>query len=129
MNVKRHLIVSDSFVRKLPDEMSSDGAPKLPVVFRSERFDVMEEFAAGNVGMVFEILLALHKCRLDVLTHLELQRDGADNECAAKIRFPLLEDGAEVEKEDVVFTDGMVRRILGVGKERILAGANDSLVP
>src|ERR1700722_436085 len=129
MNVERHLIVSDPLVRKLPDEMTSDRSPPFPLVFRSELFDVMEEFAAGSVGMVFEILLAVRKCRLDVLAHLEFQRIGAENERPPKIHFPLLEDGTEIEKQNVVFTDGVVGRILGVRKERIRARANDALVP
>ena len=36
VNVERHLIVSDPFVRKLPDEVPGDRPPKLPVVFRSQ---------------------------------------------------------------------------------------------
>jgi hypothetical protein len=61
--------------------------------------------------------------------HLELQRIGAENKCPAKVRLPLLEDGAQIEEEDVVFTDSEVGRIFSVGKKSVLASANDSLVP
>jgi hypothetical protein len=79
--------------------------------------------------MVFEVLLTIRECRLDVVSHLELEGIGAKNERPAEIRFPLLKDRPEIEKEDVVFPDGEVGRIFGVRKEGILASANDSLVP
>ncbi|HMH11782.1 MAG TPA: permease prefix domain 1-containing protein [Edaphobacter sp.] len=33
---------------------------------------------------------------------------------SAKVCFPLLKDRAEIEEEDVVFTDGEIRRVLVV---------------
>src|ERR1700742_3618991 len=129
MNVERHLIVCDPFVRKLPDQMSGDRSPKLPVVFPGQRFNIVEEFTAGNAGVIVEELLTVRERRLYVLAHLEFQWIGAENEGPSKVCLPLLEDRAKVEEKDVVFTNGVVRRIVGVRKERILPGTNDSLVP
>jgi hypothetical protein len=52
--------------------------------------------------MFLEVLLPIDKCRLDVLTHLELLGIGSENESAPKISLPLLEDRSQIKEKDVI---------------------------
>ena len=53
----------------------------------------------------------------------------AEHERAAEVSLPVLEDGAEVAKHDVVSANHPIRRVPPVGLQRVRSRAHDPLVP
>src|ERR1700722_4763406 len=129
MNVERNFVLGDPLVGKLPDQMSGHWSAKLPAEFLPQRFDVVEELACGDFGSLVEISFALSKCLADIAFHFALQGVRAQNKRPTKIGLPMLEDRAQVQKENVISSDHQIRRIVIIGKQGILARANDALMP
>src|SRR5882757_3445652 len=117
VNVECHLVVGDSFVRKLPDEVTGDGSAELPAEFCGQRAGVVEERVAGDCRRVVEILLAFREGLTDIVAQLVLHGISPQNKGAAEIRFPLLEYRTEIEEEDVIFADGEIGWIFSIRKK------------
>ena len=62
MNIKSHLVAGNSFVWKLPDQVTRDGAAELPAIFVRKRHSMRKEFAGGNVRVLMKESFSLGKC-------------------------------------------------------------------
>src|ERR1700733_5089179 len=61
MNVQGHLVSRDLFVRKMPNQVACNLAPKFPAEFLCERGCIGEELLRSNVGSLFEILFSFRE--------------------------------------------------------------------
>src|ERR1700733_2604879 len=129
MNIQRDLISGNSLMRKMPDQMSSDRSAIFPAIFCGEFVGGTIQLVRPDVGMALEVLLPIRKRLLNIVAKLELHRIGAHDKRAPEIRFPFLEHGTEIEKQNVVRTNLQIGRILIVGGERISSGAHNACVP
>lgn len=85
--------------------------------------------AGGDVWCFFEVAFAFGEGCCDVVAHFQFGWIVADDEGASEVCFVLFEDGAEVDEEDVVAGERVVRWIVRVGEECVGSGADDALVP
>src|SRR5580698_47497 len=129
MNIQRDFVSGNSLMRKMPDQMSSDRSAIFPAIFCGEFVRVTIQLIGFDLRMVLVVLLPLGKRFAAIVAKLELHRLGDHNKRAAKVSLPLLKYGAEIEKQDVIFADRQIGRILIVGRERISSGAHNAFVP
>src|ERR1700722_1559876 len=79
--------------------------------------------------MLMKVALAFGESALYIPAQLVFDRIVTDYEGSAKIRFPLLEHRPKVEKNDVIFLNGQVGRILVIRRQSIASGAHDAFMP
>jgi hypothetical protein len=79
--------------------------------------------------MLLEMLLALKKSLSDVIAQLQLDRIGTQDEGSSEIGFPRLKNRPQIQKQDIVFTNGQIGRILVIRGQRVAPGANNAFVP
>ena len=106
MDVKRDLVSLNSLVGEFPDQMSGDGATVLPACFLRQLLGIGIQFRARDVRVLLEILLPLGESLFDIAAEPVLHGIVSDHIGPAEIRFPLFEHRSEIEKRDVVFSDG-----------------------
>src|SRR5665213_746164 len=99
--------------------MPGDGSAKFPSKLHGKRLGIAIEFAAGDLRMVVEILLACGEGVADILLELVFAGVGAKNERSAKVRLPLLEDRAQIEEENVVGANGQLGRVFRIGLQSV----------
>src|SRR5271156_2980533 len=91
MNVQGYFVVGNSFVGKLSDEMTGDGAAKFPAIVFSQFLSVLENRGPGDVRTVVEILFAVCESLSDVIAKFQLDWIGTEYKRPSKIGFPRLE--------------------------------------
>ena len=129
MNVERHLIAGNLFMRKLPDQVPRNPSAELPSELLRKRDHMCKKLVGRDLRRLVEVSPPLRKRRADIVPQFELLRIGPDHERPPEIRLAVLKDRSEIEKKNVVLADCQVRWILVVGRKRVPARANDALVP
>jgi len=91
--------------------------------------DMVEQFRTGDVGMGQEALLAGLPYRRKSIPQRAFAGIVAKDVGPSEVGFPVLEDGPEVEEQDVVVGDDTVGRVVARGLQGVLAGPHDPFVP
>lgn len=129
-DVKRNLVLGDPLVREMADQMARVGAAKLIASAAGLVLDQRVQLAARHVRVSAVGGLAGVPGGGQGVAQPALGVVGAgEDKGAAKVSLPGLEDGAQVDKQDVTGLDGAVGRRLLVREQGVRAAAHDALVP
>ena len=85
--------------------------------------------AAVSSGCALKVRGRLVPRARDIGGELVLFRIVAEHDRQAEVGLPIAEHRAEVEVQDIVVGERVIRRVRGVRQERVAAGAHDPLVP
>ncbi|KAJ6441521.1 FAD dependent oxidoreductase superfamily protein [Purpureocillium lavendulum] len=128
-NVQGDLVARDPLVGERADDVARDGGAKLPPLGAHLVAGDAVELLARHVGPLAEAVPHAAPERLEGVAQALLGRVVAEDKGAAKVGLPGLEDGAQVDDEDVVGLHDAVGRVLLKGTQRVGPAAHDALVP
>jgi len=95
-------VTGDLLVRELADQMPGDRGTELPSTLSGKVDDMGIELRPGDVGMCMKVIAAALPHRLESVAECDLGGVVTEDVGATEVRFPRLEDRAEVEEGDGV---------------------------
>jgi len=109
--------------------MSSDGPAIFPAGLHRQLLRVRVELCRGDLGVFLKIPLTAGEGLFDIAAEFEFQRIAPHHVSTTEIGFPFLKHRAEIQKNDVVFRNRQIRRVLIVGSQGVAPRSDDALVP